>query len=179
MIPLWKELEYYKGFQKELKDHLGEEKAKEVIRESLYLISVGTNDFLENYYSIPKRSSQYSIEEYQKLLVGIAEYFIEELYEAGARKISIAGLPPMGCLPLERTKNFMFGNECVKEYNHVALDFNLKLQDLVLQMNQKLLGIQLVFSNPYDILWDIIHNPASFGKQAYNYLIMIENAFDV
>ncbi|KAI9115609.1 hypothetical protein K1719_013278 [Acacia pycnantha] len=163
VIPLWKELEYYKEFQKELKDYLGEEKAKEVISESLYLISVGTNDFLENYYLIPKRSSQYSIEEYQKLLLGIADNFIAELYEAGARKISIAGLPPMGCLPLERTRNFMFGSECVKEHNLVATDFNVKLQDLVMEMNQKLLGIQLVFSNPYDIMWDIVENPDSFG----------------
>ncbi|XP_028769383.1 GDSL esterase/lipase At4g26790-like [Neltuma alba] len=163
VIPLWKELEYYKGFQKELIDYLGEEKANEVTRESLYLISLGTNDFLENYYLLPKRSSEYSVEEYQKLLLGIAENFIAKLYEAGARKISIAGLPPMGCLPLERTRNFLFGSVCVKEYNDVAKDFNHKLQDLVLQMNQKLLGIHFVFSNPYDILWDIIQNPDSFG----------------
>ncbi|XP_054794646.1 GDSL esterase/lipase At4g26790-like [Prosopis cineraria] len=165
VIPLWKELEYYKGFQKELKDYAGEEKAKEVIRESLYLISIGTNDFLENYYLLPKRSSEYSIEEYQKFLLGIAESFIAELYEVGARKVSIAGLPPMGCLPLERTRNFMFGSECVKEYNDVARDFNHKLQDLVLEMNQNLPGIQFVFSNPYDILWDIIQNPDSFGLE--------------
>ncbi|KAF7815887.1 GDSL esterase/lipase [Senna tora] len=163
VIPLWKQLEYYKEFQEELNNHLGKEKAKEVVGESLHLISVGTNDFLENFYMLPKRSSEYSVEEYQKFLLGIAEEFMEELYGMGARKISIVGLPPMGCLPLERTTNFMFGSECVEEYNNVAIDFNGKLEGLVLEMNQKLLGIQLVFANPYDIIWNIIQNPGAFG----------------
>lgn len=163
MIPLWKELDYYKEYQKELRDYLGNDEANEVLSEALYLISLGTNDFLENYYVIPGRSSEYSIEDYQNFLLGIAGNFITELHRLGARKISIGGLPPMGCLPLERTRSILSGSGCIEEYNDVAKNFNEKLQGLVTNLKTEL-GVQLVLSKPYDILSEIIQNPISFGK---------------
>ena len=61
-MPLWKELEYYKEYQQDLRGYLGNEIANEVLGEALYLLSIGTNDFLENYYILPKRSLDFSIE---------------------------------------------------------------------------------------------------------------------
>ncbi|GKB64202.1 GDSL esterase/lipase-like protein [Tanacetum coccineum] len=49
VIPLWKEVEYYKEYQNKMRTYLGAEKASKVLMEALYLISLGTNDFLENY----------------------------------------------------------------------------------------------------------------------------------
>ncbi|CAB4308464.1 unnamed protein product [Prunus armeniaca] len=164
VIPLWKELEYYKKYQKDLRSYLGNDKANEVLGEALYLISIGTNDFVENYYVFKRRSSQFSIEEYQNFLAGIAGNFITELYQLGARKMSISGLPPMGCLPLERTKNILSGSDCIEEYNDVARIFNEKLQGLTEKLSKKLVRIQLVLLNPYDILLEIIQNPATFGE---------------
>ncbi|KAK9268713.1 hypothetical protein L1049_000474 [Liquidambar formosana] len=163
VIPLWKELENYKEYQKQLRAFLGDERANWVLSEALYLMSIGTNDFLENYYVVPGRSSHFSIEEYQHFLEGIAGNFITELYQLGARKISLGGLPPMGCLPLERTTNLFSRSDCVAEYNNVAKDFNKKLQGLVEKLNKELAGIRLVFSNPYDILLEMIEKPSSFG----------------
>ncbi|CAL5405480.1 unnamed protein product [Camellia sinensis] len=163
VIPLWKELEYYKEYQKQLQYFLGDEEASNVLSEALYLISIGTNDFLENYYIVPGRSSDYTVEEYQNFLAGIARDFVTGLYQLGARKISLTGLPPMGCLPLERTTNLIFGSDCIEEYNNVAQDFNEKLKGLVEKLNKELAQIHLVFSNPYDILLQIIQNPHFFG----------------
>ncbi|KAK6149357.1 hypothetical protein DH2020_016882 [Rehmannia glutinosa] len=165
VIPLWKEVEYYKEYQSRLRDYLGNHKAQEVLSEALYIISIGTNDFLENYYLLPHRSSEFSIEEYQKFLAGIARNFITQIYELGARKMSLTGLPPMGCLPLERTTNLASGGDCIDEYNHVAMDFNQKLNALVETLNKELSGLQLVLTNPYAILYDIIQNPHSFGYE--------------
>lgn len=83
MIPLWKELEYYKEYQRQLKNHLGEKEAEKILSEALYMISSGTNDFVENYYMLPVRSSEYPIEEFQNLFAGIARNFIMELYQLG------------------------------------------------------------------------------------------------
>ncbi|RVW79900.1 GDSL esterase/lipase At4g26790 [Vitis vinifera] len=163
VIPFWKELEYYKEYQKQLRDYLGHQKANEVLSESLYLISLGTNDFLENYYLLPGRRLKFSVEEYQSFLVGIAGNFITELFQLGARKISLGGLPPMGCLPLERTTNILSGRDCVEKYNIVAWDFNGKLQELVMKLKNELSGIRLVLTNPFDILLEIIQSPHSFG----------------
>ncbi|KAK7276883.1 hypothetical protein RIF29_18029 [Crotalaria pallida] len=163
VIPLWKELEYYKEFQRDLRSYIGQDKANQVLSEAMHMISVGTNDFLENYRILSDRTAEYSLENYEQYLIGIADNFITELYQLGARKIAIAGLPPMGCLPLERTINLLFGSACAEEQNNVAQDFNQKLKALVAQLNHKLAGIRLVLSDTYDILLNIIQNPDSFG----------------
>ena len=165
VIPLWKQVEYYKDYQSKLRKFIGEPAANEIISEALYMASLGTNDFLENYYSMPGgRSSQFTPAQYQDFLAGIAEKFIRELYGLGARKISLGGLPPMGCLPLERATNIAGGNECDSRYNTVAVEFNNKLGSLTNKLNKELPGINMVFSNPYDIFLRIIKNPALYGK---------------
>ncbi|KAD3066558.1 hypothetical protein E3N88_34438 [Mikania micrantha] len=122
---------------------------------------MGTNDFLENYYTLPNRRSQYNINQYQDYLVNIAEWLIKSLYGLGARKISLEGLPPMGCLPLERTTSFMTrnGGTCNNDYNKMAMTFNGKLSDLVQRLNNKLWGSKIVFSNPYPIFEHIAIRP--------------------
>ncbi|XP_020235295.1 GDSL esterase/lipase At2g04570 [Cajanus cajan] len=166
VIPLWKQLEYYKGYQKNLSAYLGESKAKEIIADALYLMSLGTNDFLENYYTMPGRASQFTPQQYQIFLAGIAENFIRSLYALGARKISLGGLPPMGCLPLERTTNIAGGNDCVARFNNIALEFNDRLKNLTIKLNHELPGIKLVFSNPYYIMLNIIRRPELYGFES-------------
>lgn len=70
----------------------------------------------------------------------------------------------MGCLPLERTTNFMGGNDCLDNYNVVALQFNAKLNALTRTLNAQLPGIRLVFSNPYYVFMLIIKRPSAYGN---------------
>lgn len=163
VIPLWKEIEYFKEYQKKLTAYVGKQKAEYIIGEALYLISVGTNDFLENYYTMPNRRSQYTVDQYQGFVLGLAEKFIKDLYGLGARKIALTGLPPMGCLPLERTTNYMNGGGCMESYNIVAQSFNSKLSNMIKKLNGELRGITLVPSDPYNILLQMIHRPSAFG----------------
>ncbi|KAI8005744.1 GDSL esterase/lipase [Camellia lanceoleosa] len=138
VIPLWKELEYYKEYQKKLRAHLGVKAANTIISEALYLTSMGTNDFLENYYTLPGRRSQYNIDQYQNFLVGVAESL---------------------------TTNFFGGNggQCVESYNVVAMNFNGKLNGLVGRLNKELPGIKAVFSDPYNIFLRILSKPSAYG----------------
>jgi len=163
VIPLWREVEYYKEYQSKLRSYLGATKAKQTIHDALHMISIGTNDFLENYYTMPGRSQQYSVPLYEDFLIGIAEKFIKDLYSLGARKISLGGLPPMGCMPLERSTNLLTGRTCVDSYNNVALEFNGKLDGLVMKLNKQLRGINMVFSNPYYIFLSILKKPSAYG----------------
>ncbi|XP_061362342.1 GDSL esterase/lipase At2g42990-like [Gastrolobium bilobum] len=164
VIPLWKEVEYYKDYQKKMRAYLGEEKANEILREALYLVSIGTNDFLENYYTLPQRRFQFNtVQQYEDFLIGLAENFLREIYDLGARKISLTGLPPMGCLPLERAINILDNHDCVEGYNNVALEFNGKLGCLVTKLNKDLPGFQLVDANAYNMLLQIVAHPPRFG----------------
>ncbi|WCJ32994.1 GDSL esterase/lipase At4g26790 [Euphorbia peplus] len=163
VIPIWKQLEYYKEYQKKLRGYLGTEKANQVIREALYLISIGTNDFLENYYVLPRRQMQFSVNEYESFLLGISRKFITNLHHLGARKICTSGLPPMGCLPLVRTTNFFSGSKCIEKFNNAAKGFNEKLNRTVTELNKELPKIKLVLSDPYGIAHDMMQNPDSYG----------------
>ncbi|XP_023529987.1 GDSL esterase/lipase At2g04570-like [Cucurbita pepo subsp. pepo] len=164
VISLWKQLEYYKEYQAKLRAYQGSATANQTITEALYLMSLGTNDFLENYYTMPGRSSQYNIQQYQDFLIGIAGRFIEKLHGLGARKISLGGLPPMGCLPLERTRNVFRGkDDCVESYNNVAVEFNNKLNALTVKLNKELPELELVFSNPFNVLMYMIKKPSLYG----------------
>lgn len=158
-------MEYFEEFCGKLKAYQGEAKAQETLSEALYIISLGTNDFLENYYTVPGgRRSQYTVEEYQDFLIGIAEGFIREIYQFGARKVDVAGILPMGCLPLERATSSMMMGACNEMYNKVAWNFNSKLQCSIKRLNRELHGITIVYGDVYRLFLDVVQNPSSYGE---------------
>lgn len=158
------EVEYYKEYQERLRAYVGKDKANEIIAESLYVVSIGTNDWMENYYIFPLRRIQFTVQQYQDFLLDLTANFLRQIYSLGARKIVFTGLPPMGCLPLERTTNILNHHECIEQYNDVALEYNVKLKNLIDGLNKELPGMRMVFNNPYDILYQMIKNPSTFGK---------------
>ncbi|KAI3959973.1 hypothetical protein MKW92_001136 [Papaver armeniacum] len=163
VIPLSEELEYFKEYLEKLTSFLGKDGAVKAARESLYFISIGTNDFIENYFTMPGRSSHFTIDEYENFLLGIARNFLMELYNLGARKLSVSGLPPCGCLPIARTLNHVSGIPSLEELNRASKDFNARLQHLMASLNTELKGIKLVYADIYHPLLHIIQNPDRYG----------------
>ncbi|XP_026448976.1 GDSL esterase/lipase At2g04570-like [Papaver somniferum] len=159
VIPLSKELEYFKEYLKKLSSFLGKDGAVKTARESLYFISVGTNDFILNYFTVPGRSSQFTIDEYEDFLIGIARNFLIELCRSGAKNIVLVGLPPSGCLPLVKTLNLVPGRPSLEEIKKASKVFNAKLQNLVATLSIELDGIELVYADIYNPLLKIIQNP--------------------
>eukprot|EP01018_Ginkgo_biloba_P035947 Gb_31208 [translate_table: standard] len=163
VIPLWKELEYFKEYQFRLKELVGEHKANSIIHEAIYLMSMGTNDFIENYLINPIRRLHFNIDQYEDFLVEIVSNFVKELYSLGGRRISVGGVPPMGCLPVERTMNFFGNSECMEGLNQVAFSFNTKLQVVVEDLKSVLSGLKIVYSDVYDVMFDVAGNPSEYG----------------
>ncbi|KAJ3679111.1 hypothetical protein LUZ60_017122 [Juncus effusus] len=164
VIPLYEELDYFKEYQSKLKSSQGETQALQTLKQSLYIISVGTNDFIENYYSVSsRRSSEYTVSEYSDYLLHISEEFITNLYNLGARKIDLVGIPPMGCLPFERSKSLLSLGECNEEYNKVAFDFNVKLKGMIGRLNKELVNVSIVYGDIYGILMEVMQNYTSYG----------------
>ncbi|CAL9066080.1 GDSL esterase/lipase At2g04570-like [Musa acuminata AAA Group] len=164
VIPLWQEMEYFKEYKKRLTHYVGRKKAMHIIHEAVYIVSVGTNDFIENYYSpTSSRSKQFTVEEYEDFLIGLAARFLTKLHRQGARKISFTGLSPFGCLPSERATNFLGHGECMEQYNKVAIDFNMKLQALIERLCASSPGLKLRFTPTYDLFLHVVQNPSSYG----------------
>lgn len=63
------QLNYLRHYKIHLRQLVGEKKADEIITNAIFLLSMGTNDFLQNYYVEPTRSSNFTVEEYQHYLI--------------------------------------------------------------------------------------------------------------
>ncbi|URD75888.1 GDSL esterase lipase [Musa troglodytarum] len=168
VIPLRQEVELFKEYQKKLTGYAGEAKARHIIGEAVYVVSVGTNDFIENYFSplADQRREQFTVEEHVDFLVDLAANFVSEIYRLRARKVCFIGLTPFGCLPTNRATNLMERGECMEEYNEAARSFNRKLQAMVGRLHASLPGLRLVYNPVYDFLLRVIRNPESYGKFA-------------
>ncbi|KAI3841778.1 hypothetical protein MKW92_000462 [Papaver armeniacum] len=162
-IPLWKQLEFFKEYKEKLTNFQGEEKATKTIREALYIISIGTNDFILNYLTVPIRPLQLNMENFQIFLAENAGKFIKDLHNLGARKIALGGSIPMGCLPFARNLNVLVGRPCVDLYNKVARDFNIKLFKLVGELRKEIDEIKLVYADGYTPLAQMVQTPSLYG----------------
>ncbi|OIV97429.1 hypothetical protein TanjilG_16190 [Lupinus angustifolius] len=102
VLDLAKQFELFEEVLKRLRKVMGKEKAENVINNALFVISSGTNDMMYNAYGLPTRVLQFgSVQRYQdfllqNLLSFIQKFGLQKLYGGGARRIMVAGLPPIG-----------------------------------------------------------------------------------
>ncbi|XP_044958778.1 GDSL esterase/lipase At4g26790-like [Hordeum vulgare subsp. vulgare] len=166
VIPMWKEVEYFKEYQRRLARQAGRARARHIVSNAVYVVSVGTNDFLENYYLlVTGRFVQFTVAEYQDFLVARAEEFLTAIYHLGARRVTFAGLSAIGCVPLERTLNLLGGGGCNEEYNQVARDYNVKVKAMIARLRAGLRGYRIAYINVYDDMVDIIAHPEKLGLE--------------
>ncbi|XP_019235699.1 PREDICTED: GDSL esterase/lipase EXL3-like [Nicotiana attenuata] len=164
VIPLSTQLNHFQEYVGKLKGLVGEEEANTILHSSLYFVVAGSNDLANTYFTIGLRQKQYDINSYTDLMVDGAADFIQELYKLGARKIGVFGIPPVGCLPFQRTVSGGIFRMCVEEYNEAALLANTKLSAAINDsLSKKLPQSKLVFIDLYDPMLDLIINPKKYG----------------
>ncbi|XP_009776383.1 GDSL esterase/lipase At5g45960-like isoform X1 [Nicotiana sylvestris] len=164
VIPLQKQLEYFKEYKRRLENAIGEERTKLLISKAAFLVSAGTNDFLVNYFSTQFRSKTYTVSAYQHFLLQHVQQFVQDLLAEGARLIGVVGVPPLGCLPVLITLNHhspLQHRECIDSYSAVGKEYNWHLQNLLKIM--RIHGTQLVYGDIYNSLNDMIQNPNHYG----------------
>ncbi|XP_052187038.1 GDSL esterase/lipase At5g22810 [Diospyros lotus] len=162
-IPLSKQLEYYKEYQKKLVQIAGKANASSIISGSIHLLSSGSSDFLQNYYINPLLYKVYTTDQFSDILIQSYSTFVQELYGLGARRIGVATLPPLGCLPAAITVFGGDSNECVAKLNKAAISFNYKLNFTSQKLQAKLSNLTLVVLDIYHPLYDLVTKPADFG----------------
>ncbi|KAL5208620.1 hypothetical protein ABZP36_033055 [Zizania latifolia] len=161
VIPLSKQVDYFREYKRRLAAHLGGAEAAAVVADAVYAISVGTNDFIENYFAFTTaRYREFSVAEYTGYLVDLARSLLVELYGLGARKVAFTGLAAAGCLPLVRARRMML---CAEEYNAAARAFNAALRGMVGELADDLPGARLRFADVYDFFAGILADPARYG----------------
>src|ERR1044072_9996284 len=71
IIRMYKQLDYFEEYQRRVAFLIGPTRTRTLVKKSLVLITVGGNDFVNNYYLVPysARSRQYSLPDYVKFLI--------------------------------------------------------------------------------------------------------------
>ncbi|XP_041026522.1 GDSL esterase/lipase At5g45960 isoform X2 [Juglans microcarpa x Juglans regia] len=179
VIPISKQLEYFRDYKKRLESSTGKQRTKEHIKNALFVVSAGTNDFVVNYFVLPTRRKSYTVSSYQQFLLQQCKELIQGLWEEGARKILVAGLPPMGCLPILIT---LFSSTttvfdhlqrgCLEQYSSVARDYNGLLQNDLnfMQLSLASHGARIFYLDIYGPLIHMIEAHESFGYMEASFL---------
>ncbi|CAL9176055.1 GDSL esterase/lipase EXL3-like [Musa acuminata AAA Group] len=162
-IPMSEQLNMFKEYMKKLEEIAGERKARDIISRSLYLVITGTDDLANTYFTTPFRRAEYDLPSYIKFVVETATSFVQELYNLGARRISVSGISPIGCLPSQRTLAGGIERECADLYNQAAVIYNSELSKELQRLNHSLPGSRILFIDMYTSLLDLMQRPEAYG----------------
>jgi len=79
VIPFWREVEYFKEYRTRLATLVGGvEKAAMVLKIAVTFISIGTNDFIANYFLDPLvRPAHFTVSQYIDFLLDTLSAYIE------------------------------------------------------------------------------------------------------
>ncbi|XP_065857580.1 GDSL esterase/lipase EXL3-like [Euphorbia lathyris] len=163
VLSLSDQLDMFKEYLSKIEAAFGEERKEEILSKSLYLVCIGSDDIANTYYILPFRRIHYDLNSYTDLLLNSASTFYQELYKRGARKIAVLGLPPLGCVPSQRTIAGGFLRNCSDKANEAAKLFNSKISSKIDSLNTQLPGVKLVYFDIYYPLLSLILNPAKYG----------------
>ncbi|CAN1322411.1 GDSL esterase/lipase At4g16230 [Linum perenne] len=157
---------------------IGVVEAQKLIKRAIFTVSIGANDFVNNYLipvvSTPERKLV-PPQVFVEILIDTFKLQLTRLYGLGARKIVVVNVGPIGCIPFQKDVNHVTGDECVSFTNELARSYNEKLRTLVNHLNEVLLGAQLVYADVYRIFSDIIDKHNSYGTCSNKCLKFILN----
>nr|XP_043625723.1 GDSL esterase/lipase At1g29670-like [Erigeron canadensis] len=122
---------------------------KEYLRKCIYIVNIGSNDYINNYLkpNIYATSHMYTTYQYANILLRQYSRHLQRLYDLDARKIAVFGLGQIGCTPAE-ISIFGTNNElCVGSINEAVNQFNRKLKPLVDELNSNNPDSKFTFIN--------------------------------
>ncbi|KAL0382717.1 UNVERIFIED_CONTAM: GDSL esterase/lipase, partial [Sesamum calycinum] len=140
------------------------ENAQRLVNQALVLITLGGNDFVNNYYLVPfsARSRQFALPDYVPFLISEYRKILLRLYELGARRVLVTGTGPLGCVPAELAMRGRNG-QCSTELQQAAALFNPQLTQMLLALNEQLGDNVFIAANTQLTHYDFISNPQAFG----------------
>jgi len=71
------QLQWYKNWTTEVLSVAGPKKGNYIIENALYLISTGTNDWVNNYYLNSPLQQQYTPDQYTTMLLGLVRKYVQ------------------------------------------------------------------------------------------------------
>ncbi|EEF40424.1 zinc finger protein, putative [Ricinus communis] len=164
IIRIYKQLEYFQQYQQRVSALIGPEQTQRLVNQALVLMTLGGNDFVNNYYLVPfsARSRQFSLPDYVVYLISEYRKVLLRVYELGARRVLVTGTGPLGCVPAELAMRSRNG-ECSVELQRAAGLFNPQLVQMINEVNNQIGSDVFVAANAYQMNMDFISDPQAYG----------------
>ncbi|KAH6762639.1 GDSL-like Lipase/Acylhydrolase superfamily protein [Perilla frutescens var. hirtella] len=164
IIRIFQQLEYFQQYQERVSGLIGGGETKRLVNQALVLITLGGNDFVNNYYLVPfsARSRQFSLPDYVRYLISEYQKVLRKLYDLGARRVIVTGTGPLGCVPAELAQRSRNG-ECAAELQRAAALFNPQLTQMLLNLNSQIGSNVFIGANTQLSNRDFIRDPQAFG----------------
>lgn len=148
---------------KELEEQLGESGTQDLLRRSFFSITIGANDYVNNYLLKGSPTPlKYNPDEFQDLLLTNFARQLTQIYNLGARNVSVSSIGPIGCIPSQLARRSVNG-ECSQFVNNFALNFNAGLKVVISQLNSQLPNSNFVYAESYDPVFAFRSNPEQYG----------------
>ncbi|GLT59461.1 hypothetical protein SLA2020_322760 [Shorea laevis] len=145
----------------------GEEETKKILMRSVFLFSLGGNDYFAFNTEYPN-STQAERMAYMRLVVGNLTNGLKEIYAMGGRKIAFQNVGPLGCVPTIKMMYPEFNGSCVRNFMVHAKLHNKALSNALKKLSTELPGFKYSIFDYYTALEDRIKNPTKYGfKEGY------------
>ncbi|KAI3423375.1 Lipase_GDSL domain-containing protein [Psidium guajava] len=164
IIRITQQLQFFQQYQQRVAALIGEDQAQQLVNDALVLITLGGNDFVNNYYLVPfsARSRQFALPDYVVYLISEYRKILNRLYELGARRVIVTGTGPLGCVPAELAMRSRNG-ECVEELQRAAALFNPQLVQMINGLNSDIGSDVFIAANTQQMSLNFISNPQEYG----------------
>ncbi|KAK7269550.1 hypothetical protein RIF29_22281 [Crotalaria pallida] len=176
-LSLDKQIEYFTStVTKDLPKKIqSEDETKHHLSESMYIISIGSNDYILNYLA-NKTCQNKNPKEFADYLLHKLASDITRLYDLGARKFLIVGVGQIGCAPFNYNRTLTPNpQDCNEETNQKAKPFSDKLPKKVQKLQTQLPGSVFSILDGVNFFTKIKNNPEKFGFTTFFKPCFIEN----
>ncbi|KAL3528392.1 hypothetical protein ACH5RR_007714 [Cinchona calisaya] len=161
-LSFYKQIELFQGTQDLIRERVGTTQANQFFQEAVYVVALGSNDFINNYLMpVYSDSWTYNDKTFVQYLMDTLRDQLTLLHGLGARKLMVFGLGPMGCIPLQRVLSTSGG--CQDRTNNLALSFNQEATKLVTNLSTNLPNASFNFGDAYDVVNNVVSNPSKYG----------------
>ncbi|GKV07131.1 hypothetical protein SLEP1_g18933 [Rubroshorea leprosula] len=164
IIRIHAQLEFFRQYQQRVSALIGPDETERLVSEALVLMTLGGNDFVNNYYLVPfsARSRQFALPDYVVYLISEYRKILARLYELGARRVLVTGTGPLGCVPAEIALRGRNG-ECAAELQEAAALFNPQLEQMISELNNDIGSDVFISANAFKMHMDFISDPQAYG----------------